>query len=128
MIIKFSFQNVLSFSKRQELSLKASAKHERLFDDRANSMDSGKDFKVLRSGVLYGANASGKSNFVKVFAQFQQFVLTGNQNFDGQEIRVPSFQLADEFANKPAVFEMECFWGGKLYRYGLRIKRKNGFM
>lgn len=123
MIIKFSFQNVLSFSKRQELSLKASAKHERLFDDRANSMDSGKDFKVLRSGVLYGANASGKSNLVKVFAQFQQYVLTGNQNLDGQEIRVPSFQLADQFANKPAVFEMECFWGGKLYRYGFRIKR-----
>lgn len=109
MIIKFSFQNVLSFSKRQELSLKASAKHERLFDDRANSMDSGKDFKVLRSGVLYGANASGKSNLVKVFAQFQQYVLTGNQNLDGQEIQVPSFQLADEFSNKPAVLKWSVF-------------------
>ena len=61
MINKFSFENVFSFKEAQTLSLIASAKKERLFDDSQNYVEEMKDLKTLSTAVLYGANASGKS-------------------------------------------------------------------
>lgn len=123
MILKFAFENVLSFKEPQELSMIASAKQERLFDDSQNYVENGKDIKTLSTGVLYGANASGKSNLIKALAHFHRFVITGNQNLDSLELPVPCFQLSADNAKKPAVFEVECFWKGKSYRYGFSILR-----
>ena len=93
MINRFSFENMLSFKEPQAFSLKASAKKERLFDDSQNYVENAKDVKTLTSAVLYGANASGKSNLIKAFLHFRNFIITGNQNLDSMEFVVPNFQL-----------------------------------
>ena len=78
MINRFSFENMLSFKEPQAFSLKASAKKERLFDDSQNYVENAKDVKTLTSAVLYGANASGKSNLIKAFLHFRNFIITVN--------------------------------------------------
>lgn len=121
MINKFSFENVLSFKDAQMFSMIASAKRERLFDDSQNYVENGKNFKTLTSAVLYGANASGKSNLINALLHFRNFIVTGNQNLDSVDFVVPNFQLDTEHANKPAQFEIECFWKEKNYRYGFSV-------
>ena len=121
MINKFSFKNVLSFKEPQVLSMIASAKKERLFDDSHNYVENTKDIKTLFTAVLYGANASGKSNLIKALQYFRNFIVTGNQNLDSLEFDVPNFQLDVEKAKMPAQFEIECFWKEKSYRYGFSV-------
>jgi len=121
MINKFSFENVLSFKEPQELSMIASSKKERLFDDSQNHVEFAKDIKTLSTAVLYGANASGKSNLVKALHQFRNLIFFGNQNLDSREFIIPNFQLDSEKAKMPAQFEIECYWKGKSYRYGFSL-------
>ena len=121
MINKFSFENVLSFKEPQELSMIASAKKERLFDDSQNYVENTKDIKTLSTAVLYGANASGKSNLIKALQHFRNFIVTGNKNLDSLEFAIPNFQLDAEKAKMPAQFEIECFWKDKSYRYGFSV-------
>ena len=121
MISRFSFENVLSFKDAQVFSMFASAKKERLFDDSQNYVEHLKDVKTLLSAVLYGANASGKSNLIKALLHFRNFIVTGNQNLDNLDFAVPNFQLDAEKAKMPAQFEIECFWKEKGYRYGFSV-------
>lgn len=121
MINKFSFENVLSFKEPQVLSMIASSKKERLFDDSQNHVEIAKDIKTLSTAVLYGANASGKSNLVKALHQFRNLIFFGNQNLDSREFTVPNFQLDSEKAKMPVQFEIECYWKGTSYRYGFSL-------
>jgi AAA15 family ATPase/GTPase len=121
MINRFSFENVLSFKEPQELSMIASAKKERLFDDSQNYVETAKDSETLSSAVLYGANASGKSNLVKALHQFRNLIFFGNQNLDSREFSIPNFQLDAEKAKLPVQFEVECYWKEKSYRYGFSL-------
>jgi AAA15 family ATPase/GTPase len=121
MISNFSFENVLSFKDPQAFSMMASAKKERLFDDSQNYIENTKDSKTLSTAVLYGANASGKSNLIKALLHFKNFMVTGNQNLDNWDLTVPNFQLDAEKIKMPSQFEIECFWKGKCYRYGFSV-------
>ena len=60
MFIGFSVSNFLSFKTTQTMSMIASkvARHKQHI-----LMGNGK--KVLKTGLIYGANAGGKSNFIK---------------------------------------------------------------
>jgi len=121
MINRFSFGNVLSFKEPQAFSMIASAKKERLFDDSQNYVEVVKDLKTLTSAVLYGANASGKSNLIKALQHFRHFIVTGNQNLDSLEFAIPNFQLDAEKSKMPAQFEIECIWKERSYRYGFSV-------
>ena len=121
MLNKFSFENVLSFKEPQTFSMLASAKKERLFDDSQNYVEIAKDSKTLSTAVMYGANASGKSNLIKAMMHFRNFIVTGNQNLDSLEFNVPNFQLDTAKANSPSQFEIECIWKEKSYRYGFSV-------
>ena len=121
MIQRFAFDNVLSFKGPQEFTMLAAPRQERLFDDSQNFSEHTKDTKILLSGVVYGANASGKSNLIQALFHFHRFVVTGNQNLENQELSVPNFRLDEAFTHKASVFEMECRWKGINYRYGFSL-------
>ena len=121
MIQRFAFDNVLSFKGPQEFTMLAAPRQERLFDDSQNFSEHTKDTKTLLSGVVYGANASGKSNLIQALFHFHRFVVTGNQNLENQELSVPNFRLDEAFTHKASVFEMECRWKGINYRYGFSL-------
>jgi hypothetical protein len=77
---------------------------------------------LLRSAVIYGANASGKSNLVKAIDLARQFILKGTHVKDAIP-RMP-FKLCRDSAKKVSKFEFEIRCGDKCYVYGYKIDNK----
>ncbi len=72
MILNYSFKNFLSFRDNVEFSMLApKTKVKNRFPNNYHSMDSGVD--VLKTAIIVGENAGGKSNFVRSLTYLQSF-------------------------------------------------------
>ncbi|VVH66453.1 hypothetical protein BSPLISOX_1109, partial [uncultured Gammaproteobacteria bacterium] len=65
MLLEFSVTNFRSIKEKQTLSLLKTKKNELENNFTAIPLSTGKNLDVLNSAVIYGANASGKSNLIK---------------------------------------------------------------
>ncbi len=74
-----------------------------------------RDANILNSGVVYGANASGKSNLVKSIDFAKKVILSGLSSVDTYK---KHFRLCDQSPNKQSSFEFEVEVGGNFYSYG----------
>ena len=89
MLIKFSVENFSSFNDRQNFSLlpgKGTLKGE-------HKTTKVKGVSVLKTSVLFGANASGKSNLIKAIEFGKRLVLRGTNPesiIDYQKFRLDS--------------------------------------
>ena len=113
MLLRASFRNILSFKDEVQISFVAgkSALHpEQVF--RAEKRD---DISVLKSGIIYGANASGKSNVIKAVAIIQEIALGGFPRY-----RIEPFKLASGDGNVSKI-ELEFKVDAKFYAYGLEF-------
>ena len=116
MLLTFSVSNFRSFLGEQTFSLVA---NRRLTDHLGHLADvPGLESQVLRIGVLYGANASGKSNLV---AALQLLAHLGTQWTEGEgaSARQPFAGPGGEAA--PTVFDLQLLLGDKVIRYGLEL-------
>ena len=74
MILEYKFKNYLSFRDNVEFSMLApKSKVKNRFPNNYSSTDTGVD--VLKTAVIVGENAGGKSNFVRSLSYFQSFFL-----------------------------------------------------
>jgi AAA15 family ATPase/GTPase len=118
MLIEFSVTNFRSIKEKQVLSL-AAAKGGEL--DESNTFPSGISRlpMLLRSAVMYGANASGKSNTILALNLMQFLVL---QSFsaiqEGQPVPIVPFLFDTESAKSPSEFEITIISEGTRYQYG----------
>lgn len=122
MIEIFNIENFASFRERQTLSLTAEklrSNHSSLDIDNLVSFD--KNDQILKSKVIYGANASGKSNVVKALKCFVE-VLT-NENLD----LIESFKFSSETINEPSTFEIVLKVDKTKYRYGFTASKEKIF-
>jgi len=76
-LINFSVENFRSFGAEQTLNLIASGKLQGHDDHQIPIGDTGKS--VLRTGVVYGANAAGKSNLVRAILFAQSLIMGTGQ-------------------------------------------------
>lgn len=76
MILEFSVTNYKSFRDKVTFSMVADDKDK---TQPQNYFESNNTM-VLKSAVLYGANASGKSNFMEAFKELRNIILTSNNN------------------------------------------------
>jgi AAA15 family ATPase/GTPase len=77
------------------------------------------DIRLLKSSVIFGANASGKSKFIEAFAFFRSFILeSSRETLKGQKIKVEPFRLSEETNRKASEFEMVFQLNNSIYRYG----------
>lgn len=113
MLIRFAVENFASFKDMTEFNMMAS-KIVRHSDHVASC--NGK--RVLKSAVLFGPNASGKSNFVKAIFVASQLVLYG---LDRISVFKKYFRLDDACKDKPGVFQFDIFANGHFYSYGFAI-------
>lgn len=124
MLIDFRVTNFLSFKGEAKLSMVASALKERKIDDESvmfNPTDISK-IKLLKSAVVYGANASGKSNLIKAISFFKKFILDSSKGTQADEkINISNFQLSTETENDSSVFEIIFTIKNTQYRYGFAI-------
>ena len=114
MFIGFSVSNFLSFKTTQTMSMIASkvARHKQHI-----LMGNGK--KVLKTGLIYGANAGGKSNFIKAIDFSRDIILEGLEQVD---LNKKYFRIDTSNYKVPGVFEYRLMTqSGKEYSYGIAI-------
>ncbi len=73
---------------------------------------------LLRSSVIYGPNASGKSNLLKALFFMKQFVLASAKGQEGDAIAVSPFLFDMQSQTEPCEFEVLFIAGGVRYQYG----------
>ena len=118
MLLRFGVSNRLSMRDRQELSLTASSLKdptEGLID--CPSVPSG---SVLPAALIYGANASGKTNFVDSIRVMREMVLTSHSKGEpggGVPQRRP-FALDPANAESPTRFDVDFMMDGVRHHYG----------
>ena len=118
MLIRFTIGNFLSFREKQVFSMipgKGSLKSH-------HKSKSIKGLSALKAGVIYGANASGKSNLIKAIDFGRMTVLKGTK--PEQPISTNFYKLDKIFLKKPSYVEYEIQHKGKNYAYGFILNSK----
>lgn len=118
MLIEFRVKNFKSFRDEQTLSMVASA-DKTLSGNTAETQSFGK--KLLRSSVLYGANASGKSNVIAALGFVQEFVRGSAERRPGSSIPVQPFRLDKTTIKLPSEFEVFFLHENIRYQYGFAV-------
>jgi len=115
MLVQFTLNNYKSVKDTVNFSMITSSK------DDGNYFDIRK-YKLLQSAVIYGANASGKSNFLKALAFMRRVVLNRDKVILSTD-RLPyyPFRLNLETEDSSSSFEMVFFIEDIKYRYGFEI-------
>ncbi|QLC50064.1 ATP-binding protein [Methanolobus zinderi] len=73
---------------------------------------------LLRSAVIYGANASGKSNIIKGIHFMRNMVLNSHKFNIDSRIPVVPFKFGEKGGKKASIFEIRFIHENVRYRYG----------
>lgn len=78
-----------------------------------------RDYQLLTSAAIYGANASGKSNILRAFAFMRSFVLNTSKVVQSTDtLPHEPFRISTETENASSKFEAVFIHSGIKYRYG----------
>lgn len=116
MLLRVSFQNILSFYDKTTFDMFPNPKRE-IFPTHINEKG---QIPLLKNALIYGANGSGKSNFVKV-TQFLKSFVTIDNYLEKIDVNDLFFQLV-RLNNEPMKIEIEFFAKGEYYIYGVEIQ------
>jgi AAA15 family ATPase/GTPase len=125
MIEEFSFENFKSFKELNTLNMTAAklkSKYSRLDVEPIIQQDD--DVTLLKSKVIYGANASGKSNLVKAFGSFIRIVQHSVKDEQILEKYMTPFYLSTETVDKPVFMQLVFRCEGVRYRYGFQADKE----
>ncbi|MFC2152679.1 ATP/GTP-binding protein [Bacteroidota bacterium] len=118
MLLRFTIENFLSFREKQVFSmlpgkgiLKANHKTKQV-----------KGVSALKTAVLYGANASGKSNLIKAIEFGRETILKGTKT--EQPINFKGFKLDKNYTKRNSYIEYEIQHKEKNYAYGFVFNTK----
>lgn len=121
MLVEFRVKNFRSLRDEQALSLVAS-KDKSLEDTHTLSTGVNAVPRLLRSAVVYGANAGGKSNLIKALQYMRAVVLESATVIQpGQTYAVQAFRLDGNSATQPTEFEVTFILGDVRYQYGFAM-------
>lgn len=127
MIIDFSFTNFRSFKDITEFTLIADSLKSKIDNTFEVEFNSGNPISLLKTAVVYGANASGKSNFIKAFYAFT-WLIQNSSNFklDKQQINCyEPFELDINTQNSPVIFKISFIIDLIKYDYEVSFDKKN---
>jgi uncharacterized protein len=116
MLIRFIVANFLSFKDEIEFSMikgKGMQHPDHVMQPSYNQL------KLLKSAVIYGANASGKSNLIKAMNFARELIINGTSL--KQRINISMFRLDATCATQPSKFEFEIVVNTKAYNYGFLL-------
>ncbi len=117
MLIEFSLENFRSIKDQVTLSLVASP--DKSLDNNLITTEVLKKDNLLRSAILYGANASGKSNVVSAFNSLKNLVMLSHTFQKGTEISYSPFKLDNNYLSKPTKFKVVFIKNNIKYVYGV---------
>lgn len=116
MILRVTIENLYSFKDETEISFVAGKST--IHGEQVSRAEKRDDISVLKAGVIYGANASGKSNIIKAVSLIQKIALSGVP-----KKYVEPFKLSAS-NNRPSKVEIEFKVGKKFFAYGAEFTIK----
>jgi AAA15 family ATPase/GTPase len=121
MLVEFRIKNFRSLRDEQILSLVAS-KDKTLHDSHTQPTGITAAPTLLRSAVVYGANASGKSNLIKALQYMRSVVIESATAMQpSQTFSVQPFRLDTDSASRSSEFEVTFLIDGVRYQYGFAM-------
>lgn len=123
MILNYKFKNFLSFRENVEFSMEAPrTKVKKRFHN--NYVETNQQYDILKTAVIVGENAGGKSNFVRSLEYFQSF-FNNNEKVGASKWSVNSNNSIEKCPKKcetHQAFEIEVLYEDQfVYLYQLEI-------
>lgn len=122
MLITFKINNFLSFDAPIEFMMQAGTVRGSELNNHVIRGNGRHGVDILKSAIIYGANASGKSNFIKAIEFAKNVVLKGLTEVATEN---KHFRLDAKNIEQPTQFEFEFKQDGKMYAYGVVLSLKN---
>lgn len=115
MILRFTAKNILSIREEQTLDFTAST--DNTFEEYA--VVKIKNVRISKLGIIYGANASGKSNILKALTWLKDFVANDHPRKLSMGTGLVPFKLDVDSASKHSEFTIIFYVGDVRYDYVL---------
>lgn len=113
MLVQFSVENYMSIKEKVIFSILASSDKEL-----SENLIEGKNEKYLKSAVIYGANASGKTNLLRAINSVIFMMRNSNNMQPGMKLPITPFKFDEDFIKKPSSFEFIMIINDIKYVYG----------
>jgi len=120
MIQELKIRNFLSFKDEAVLSFEAT--NDNSFDD-YQVVEVAPGVRLLRLALIYGANASGKSNLLYALGYLRNFWFAKKDDMDAPTDSIP-FLLDTATPEEPSEFEIKFYVGDRKYWYVLSLTQK----
>ena len=124
MIQEIKIKNFLSFKDEVKLSFEASKDN---FAEDSQVVQINENTRLLRFAIIYGYNASGKSNLLGVFDFLSQFWTYKPKDIDIKTGVIP-FRLDNQSPNEPSCFELIFYVQDTRYWYQLQLDERQVYL
>ncbi len=125
MLVQVTVRNFKVFRSEAKLTLFAS-NYDKSTREQENVFEVPKfGFRLLKSAVVYGANASGKTKLIDAVHFVKEFVLNSSkESQQGEKIDTEPFRLNMASASEPSMFEIVFIYEDEMYRYGFEVTQQ----
>lgn len=120
MIQELRFKNFKSF--KDEVTLSFEATKDKTFEE-YHIVEVAPNVRLLRFAMVYGANASGKSNLLDAIDFLHNFLFDRPEDSEERTGTIP-FKLDAATPNEPSEFSLKFFVGETKYWYELKLTQK----
>lgn len=117
MLVQFSFGNYLSFNETKTFSLIATS----ITEFEASNVAVINHYRILKGAIIFGGNASGKSNFVTALTAMKFYIENSSKLSSTDELGVTPFSLSTVTLDQPSFFEILMIIDNVRYRYGFEL-------
>ena len=115
MLLEFSVKNFRSFRGESRLSMVAYSPDRTLAPTNLLSTGAKRTPEAVSVAVIYGANASGKSNLTRAMQLMRGLVAESNILQPNQPLNLQPFLLDPKTASEPVSMEISFMMGGSRY-------------
>ena len=123
MLCRFKVQNFLSFKDSSTLDMEAEGLKDKKNYIHVPYLHNPK-LNLLKSCVIYGYNAYGKSNLLKAYTLYRRLILQSfSMGINNSNLAVEPFLLNTTTSQQPTTFESEFIIKATKYKYGFEILR-----
>jgi len=122
MLLEFTVENFRSF--RDETNFSMMATSDKNLADNVTNDPALKEGRVNNSAVLYGANASGKTNLILAITLLRNFVVNSHTHQKGTTLNYQPFAFDDESARRPTRLSISFLHQQIKYQYSMSYNNK----
>ena len=118
-IISFKAKNFKSYKDEVEFSFRALNSEFRSENYHEVELSNGETIRLLNSAVIYGANASGKSNIIWAMFALISYIRSSRELDPSATIRYEPFLLSTQTATSPISLSIEFVADKEIYHYNV---------